>query len=93
MNAVKLIKDLAAVDYNSWQESEQGLSLAASLSKDIVLAEGLSPILTAILGPCFGFKLMCDSLQGTRNMTPVANTWPLWVIGGITRTRKSSSTE
>ncbi|KAF7186791.1 Mannan polymerase II complex anp1 subunit [Pseudocercospora fuligena] len=27
-------------DYNSWQESEQGLKLAASLSKDVVLAEG-----------------------------------------------------
>ncbi|KAF4551713.1 Anp1-like protein 1 [Elsinoe fawcettii] len=27
-------------DYNSWQESEQGLKLANSLDKDIVLAEG-----------------------------------------------------
>ena len=30
----------AAVDYNSWQESEKGLKLAARLSKDQVLAEG-----------------------------------------------------
>lgn len=28
-------------DYNSWQESEQGLKLAASLGKDVVLAEGV----------------------------------------------------
>jgi len=28
------------VDYNSWQESERGLKLASTLSKDIVLAEG-----------------------------------------------------
>ena len=28
------------VDYNSWQESEQGLKLAASLPKDTILAEG-----------------------------------------------------
>ncbi len=29
-----------AVDYNSWQESEKGLKLAASLKKDVILAEG-----------------------------------------------------
>lgn len=29
------------VDYNSWQESEKGLKLAARLSKDTVLAEGI----------------------------------------------------
>ncbi|KOS21456.1 Mannan polymerase II complex ANP1 subunit [Escovopsis weberi] len=29
-------------DYNSWIESEQGLRLAASLDKDVVLAEGYS---------------------------------------------------
>lgn len=28
------------VDYNSWQESERGLKLASTLSKDTVLAEG-----------------------------------------------------
>ncbi|MCJ1264379.1 hypothetical protein MMC22_004250 [Lobaria immixta] len=28
------------VDYNSWQESEQGLRLAATLDKNVVLAEG-----------------------------------------------------
>lgn len=31
----------ALVDYNSWVESEQGLKLAASLDKDVVLAEGM----------------------------------------------------
>lgn len=29
------------VDYNSWQESEKGLRLAASLDKNVVLAEGM----------------------------------------------------
>jgi len=29
------------VDYNSWQESEKGLALAAGLPKDTVLAEGM----------------------------------------------------
>lgn len=28
-------------DYNSWQESEKGLKLAASLDKDTILAEGM----------------------------------------------------
>lgn len=28
-------------DYNSWQESETGRKLTASLDKDIVLAEGM----------------------------------------------------
>ena len=28
------------VDYNSWQESPEGIKLASSLSKDVVLAEG-----------------------------------------------------
>lgn len=27
-------------DYNSWQESETGRKLAASLDKDVILAEG-----------------------------------------------------
>lgn len=30
------------VDYNSWQESEKGLRLAASLDKNVVLAEGMT---------------------------------------------------
>lgn len=29
-----------AVDYNSWVESEKALKLAASLDKNVVLAEG-----------------------------------------------------
>jgi len=28
-------------DYNSWQESSTGLKLAASLDKNVVLAEGM----------------------------------------------------
>lgn len=39
-------------DYNSWQESDQGLKLAASLGKDVVLAEGmldLNRVISAIL--------------------------------------------
>ena len=37
-------------DYNSWQESPTGLKLAASLDRDVVLAEGMqmSLILTSI---------------------------------------------
>lgn len=40
-------------DYNSWQESDKGLKLAASLDKDIVLAEGtfISSDLVATLRP------------------------------------------
>lgn len=37
-----MISNSAVVDYNSWQESEKGLKLAARLSKDQVLAEGIS---------------------------------------------------
>ena len=29
------------VDYNSWVESDKGRRLAASLDKDVVLAEGM----------------------------------------------------
>lgn len=32
------------VDYNSWQESEKGLRLAASLDKNVVLAEGMTTL-------------------------------------------------
>ena len=32
---------IAAVDYNSWIESETGRKLADSLDKDVVLAEGM----------------------------------------------------
>ena len=32
--------DYTVVDYNSWKETPQGLALAATLDKDIVLAEG-----------------------------------------------------
>jgi hypothetical protein len=31
-------------DYNSWQESPTGLKLAASLDRDVVLAEGTKPL-------------------------------------------------
>ncbi len=30
-----------SVDYNSWQESDKGLRLAASLDRDVILAEGM----------------------------------------------------
>ncbi len=33
--------DILIVDYNSWVESPRGLKLAASLDKDVVLAEGM----------------------------------------------------
>ncbi|MCJ1290544.1 hypothetical protein MMC34_002083 [Xylographa carneopallida] len=33
-------------DYNSWQESEVGLALAASLEKDVILAEGYKEYVT-----------------------------------------------
>lgn len=33
------------VDYNSWVESEKGLKLAATLPKDVVLAEGTYTLL------------------------------------------------
>jgi len=36
-------------DYNSWVESKQALKLAASLPKDVVLAEGIFPLLFVIL--------------------------------------------
>ena len=35
--------NMGAVDYNSWVESDKGRRLAASLDKDVVLAEGSSP--------------------------------------------------
>lgn len=38
------------VDYNSWVESNKGRRLAASLSKDVVLAEGTFPISVTLLG-------------------------------------------
>ena len=33
---------MGIVDYNSWQESEEGLKLSSTLDRDIVLAEGES---------------------------------------------------
>lgn len=36
-------------DYNSWQESDKGLKLAASLDKDTVLAEGTSISIASLL--------------------------------------------
>lgn len=38
-----LVLRLHTVDYNSWQESDKGLRLAAGLDKDVVLAEGVYP--------------------------------------------------
>lgn len=42
---------LTIVDYNSWQESEKGLRLAASLDKNVVLAEGLTMFQSKIMYP------------------------------------------
>lgn len=42
---------MTIVDYNSWQESEKGLRLAASLDKDVVLAEGMTMFLSKIMYP------------------------------------------
>lgn len=41
LNILIILICCLAVDYNSWQESDQGLRLAASLDKDVVLAEGI----------------------------------------------------
>lgn len=47
------------VDYNSWQESDEGLRLATSLDKNVVLAEGIINIAVVILtfiNHCTGYK-------------------------------------
>lgn len=75
-----------AVDYNSWQESDKGRRLAASLDKDAVLVEGIPK---ASSKPAR--YTMTDSEQATRNSTRVENISPRWVIGGITRTLRSPS--
>lgn len=51
-----------AVDYNSWVESERGLKLAASLDKDMVLAEGITQAAT---GLCL--RLTAYRIQGVRH--------------------------
>lgn len=43
-HALDMILIAFAVDYNSWQESPQGLKLAAGLDKDVVLAEGAAAV-------------------------------------------------
>lgn len=76
--------NMGTVDYNSWQESEEGMKLAASLDKDVVLAEGRTPqrqSLSAILTKTF---------KDTSSTRPIATTWPAWAIGATTRTTKSS---
>lgn len=67
-------------DYNSWQESEQGLKLAASLDKDVVLAEGMHCMQATWSGAS------TDLSQVTKSTTPVENTWPAWVIGETIKT-------
>lgn len=42
----KMVDIEGRFDYNSWQESPQGLALAASLSKDVVIAEGYKELKT-----------------------------------------------
>ena len=38
--------NLSSVDYNSWQETDQGRKLAATLDKDTILAEGYKEYFT-----------------------------------------------
>lgn len=40
---------IVLVDYNSWVESDKGRKLAASLDKDVVLAEGRTQTRIVIL--------------------------------------------
>lgn len=51
-----------AVDYNSWVESEKGLKLAASLDKDVVLAEGITQRATELC-----LRLTAYRIQGVRH--------------------------
>lgn len=51
-----------AVDYNSWVESERGLKLAASLDKDMVLAEGITLVATELC-----LRLTAYRIQGVRH--------------------------
>ena len=41
MASLDYMANSSLVDYNSWVESPKGLKLAASLNKDVVLAEGI----------------------------------------------------
>ena len=72
------------VDYNSWIESEDGLKLASKLDKDTVLAEGTS------YSTNFDTLYTANASKATRNTKLIGNIWPLWAIGVITKTRKSS---
>ena len=38
--------NISSVDYNSWQETDQGRKLAATLDKDTILAEGYKEYFT-----------------------------------------------
>jgi hypothetical protein len=69
-------------DYNSWQESPTGLKLAASLDRDVVLAEGKIHLQFS------SSRSQSDNSQATRNTTPTASTWPAWATGARTRTSR-----
>lgn len=56
------------VDYNSWQESDTGLRLAASLDKDVVLAEGMPRSIHNFVS-CL--SLMIKRLQGVQHKEKV----------------------
>jgi len=60
-------------DYNSWQESDTGRKLAASLDKDVVLAEGYKEYKT-------GREYMAK--KGDRHENKDIE-WPLDGIGGV----------
>ena len=71
---------IKSVDYNSWIESDQGLALAASLDKDVILAEG---IVNSHLA-----SQATDDLQATRSTRLEESTWQRWEIGEKTTRRR-----
>ncbi|OCK81809.1 glycosyltransferase family 62 protein [Lepidopterella palustris CBS 459.81] len=69
----KLVDIEGRFDYNSWQESEDGLKLAATLDKDVVLAEGYKEYKT-------NRKYMAKMGDWRRNKDEII---PLDGIGGV----------
>ncbi|KAF2004975.1 glycosyltransferase family 62 protein [Amniculicola lignicola CBS 123094] len=69
----KMVDIEGRFDYNSWQESPEGLKLAASLDKDVVLAEGYKEYKT-------NRKYMCRLGDWRKNKD---EEMPLDGIGGV----------
>lgn len=78
------------VDYNSWQESEQGLRLTATLDKNVVLAEGMVNI---AVRKWWLYRLFLTIAQAIKNSTLTESISRKWVIGEITKTKKLSLME